>query len=251
MRKLMTALLVAASVVAVAPLAPASAAGTQMQRVYFQCAGSKVTNTSGQPAGWASTPPTESINNGAGCGFADATGVNASAGGVDLRAARFAGMHTGNIGSVNVRLDTLTVGSAQVGGRAEFDITLKVDGRDSLSGARRVSVQPIRGVSGQFQSYFFTVVGLPYMSTAEDRSHQVELTAEIVDQPLVDWVYGAKEVPSGIDFNPVGYHNVIVTPAGGPPSGPAPAPTASPSPSPSPSPTASPTTPTPKPTPNA
>ena len=245
MRKLMTALLVAASVVVVAPLAPASAAGTQMQRAYFQCAENKVVNTGGQPTGWAATPPTKSFTEGAGCGFADAMGVSTSAGGVDLGAARFAGTHTGNIGSLNVRLDTLTIGGAQAGQRASLDISLKVDGRDSLGGLRRISVQPIRGVSGHFQSYFFTVVGLPYMSTLEDRTHQVELTAEIADQPAVDWVYGAKEVPSGIDFNPVGHHGTIITPGGGPP----PTPTPSPSPSPSPSPTASPTA-TPKPSPS-
>ena len=252
MRKLMTALLLAASVVVVAPMAPASAAGTQMKRVYFQCDDSKVTNTAGQPAGWTSTPPADSIQAGAGCGFADPMSISSTAGGVDLSAARFAGTYTGNLGSLNVRLDTVSLGAAQAGQRATFDITLKVDGRDPFAGSRRVTVQPILAINGRFHSYFFSVMGLPYMSTLEDRTHQMELTAEIVDQPLVDWVYGAKEVPSGIDFNPVGYHGVVITPSGNPQPEPtpSPSPSASPSPSPSPSPTASPT-PTPKPSPKA
>jgi hypothetical protein len=241
----MTALLVAAAVVAAGPMGQASAAGPQMQRVYFQCGQSKVSNTTGQPTSWAAAPPAESISAGSGCGFADVMGVSSTTGGLDLGAARFAGSFNGNLGSLNVRLDTVSVGAAQAGQQAQLDVTLKVDGRDPFGGPRRIAVQPILAISGRFHSYFFSIMGLPYMSTIEDRSHSVELTAEIVDQPAVDWVYGAREVPSGIDFNPVGYHNVVITPSGSPQ--PTPAPTASPSPSPSPSPSASPT-PSPSPT---
>src|SRR5688572_30041133 len=135
MRKSITGTLLAAALVLGAT--PASAAS---QRVYFECS-SAVGNLGGDTASWSSTAPAESFSEGGGCGYVD-TQQNGSAGPVSVEQARFAGTFTGTLGALNIRLDTVPVGSAQLGERVEFDLTLSVDGRDALGGARRVSVQP-------------------------------------------------------------------------------------------------------------
>ena len=235
MRKTITGSLLAAALVLGAT--PASAAS---QRVYFECS-STVGNLGGDTASWNTTPPAESFTEGGGCGYVDSS-QNGSAGPVSVEQARFAGTYTGTLGSLNIRLDTIPVGSAQVGEKVEFDLTLSVDGRDALGGARRVSVQPVIASSGRFHSYYLSVVGLPYTTSIENRQHTVQLTADIVNQTGVAWIYGAREVPSGLDFNPAGTHPTIVHPPGfiPPPPAPEPAPEPEPAPSASPSPSPSP-----------
>jgi hypothetical protein len=214
MRVSLTALLVA--VVVVAPAGQAQAANNRQERVYFECSNTPIANFDPEPAGWSLTAPTTSLTAGGGCSQVDLAGYSSSVGPVDLTTARWAGKFTGNLATMNVRLDTISFGEVQAGGRAIFEVTLRVDGRDALGGIRRLEVTPITASQGQgrVHTYFFSVVELPYIELEEDRVHTVEFTAEPVNQPLVGWAYGASEVPSGIDFNPNGLHGYKIQPNG-------------------------------------
>lgn len=207
--------LAAGLLLSIALVAGSAAAAPVTERVYFQCGAAKIANFDDRAAGWSTVAPAATVAEGGGCMQADAANHQGSVGPATATTGRFAGTFTGNLHSINVRLDTVSVGTVQLGDRAEFDITLRVDGHDALGGTRRLAVQPIpaAGGHGRVHTYFFSVVGLPYVEPLDNRRHTIEFSAEPVNQPAVGWAYGAKEVPSGLDFNPTGYHPYKVAPS--------------------------------------
>jgi hypothetical protein len=210
MFKLLGSVLLAAALLV--PATPAAASSAKHERVYFQCGENRVANFDSAPAGWAKQPPTTTVKDGGGCAQGDVAGYSSSAGPVTATTGRWAGTFTGNLHGFNIRLDTISVGTVLAGGRAEFDFSLKVDGKDALGGVRRLGVQPVLASSGNTYSYFFSVAGLPFTDIVDDRTHTIEITAEPTNQQAVAWVYGAKDAPSGIEFNPTANHPYVITP---------------------------------------
>ena len=128
-RKLLVALptvLILAAAPAIAEEVPEIAPLT----TYFHCSGNvRAQNAlAAQPVPtWNTTPPAASVQQGAGCGFAD-PGAQTGRNQENVYDAMFKGTFTGNLDSLTVRLHDMGVGAARTGAQQELGIRVSVDG---------------------------------------------------------------------------------------------------------------------------
>lgn len=175
---------------------------------YLVCEGAtKVANANAQAGGarattWDATPPTGSVQGGAGCGNVD-TFLGGANPGNPVYDFPLAGTHTGNLDSMTVELHSIsTLGRAV--GQADLAIELSIDGKVRAT-ALPVVAPFTTSSTGASQSVTFTLTGIGLLSEAENRTHTIEMTVKsrFADRSLVNgWVWDTVEVPSGIRFNP-------------------------------------------------
>ena len=228
---------------------------------FFHCVGdSKVLNalTVQDPPAWDANAPTQSVQDGAGCGFADPgsrTGTNQE----NVYDAVFKGYYAGNLDSLTLRMHDIGVGPARTGAEQKLAVRLSVDGvsmfgsalpapspldpvNDVVFGApvpvptaQEVTVKPVASETGASQLVEFTITGLGFMEQpgAGSLEREILVTVNSLSEHASAWVMDTTEVPSGISFNPAtpAAASVAATTPGAFPA-PAPAPTEEPTPTP-------------------
>ena len=226
MRFKVASLALAATLFAVPAAAEDLPAEAVSLNTYFHCVGdSKVLNalTVQGPASWDANAPTQSVQQGAGCGYADPgsrTGTNQE----NVYDAVFKGFHAGNLDSMTVRLHDMGVGPARTGAEQTLGVRVSVDGvsmfdrvlpaaspLDVVLGdpvlvpaTTQVKVKPVASATGASQVVEFTITGLGFMEQpgAGDIEREVLVTVNSLSEHASAWVMDTTEVPSGITFNP-------------------------------------------------
>lgn len=192
---------------------------------FFHCTGnSRVLNalTVQEAPSWDTTAPAASVQDGAGCGFADPgarTGTNQE----NVYDAVFKGSFTGNLDSLTLRLYDMGVGAARTGADQTLGIRLSIDGKSMFGthtpeaspadlvlgepvpvpSTATVTAKPSSVNSGVTNYVELTVTGLGFMT--EDGAgryvHDLVVTVNSASEAGSMWVLDTTEVPSGITFN--------------------------------------------------
>jgi hypothetical protein len=206
------------------------------ERVYFHCAGAvKVQNvglvTDGTPS-WDTTAPTQSVQEGAGCGVLDPGAARGTAQETIYDAA-FRGKFTGNLRDFTVELHNLALSRLRPGQMFILRVRLSIDGTPVFTETvgNFVNVVPEVSSTGASEKFLFSVRGLGCAREITDADgnvvdvktaglavddgngaaeHEILLTVDsgIIGQPTQNqtqnsiWVWDTTEVPSGITFNP-------------------------------------------------
>ena len=221
---------------------------------FFHCTGdSKVLNalTVQEAPSWDENAPTQSVTEGAGCGFADPgsrTGTNQE----NVYDAVFKGYHTGNLDSLTVRLHDIGLGPARTGAEQTLGVRVSVEGvsmfdtilpaaspLDLVLGdpvpvpaTTQITVKPVASETGASQLVEFTITGLGFMEQpgAGTFDREILVTVNSISEHASAWVMDTTEVPSGITFNPEtpAAAAVAATTPGAYPAQPAPEPTEAP-----------------------
>jgi hypothetical protein len=234
------ALLTAVTVVAAGGPAAATHGGShptfRTERVYFHCAGvNKVQNvaivTDGTPS-WDTTAPTQSVQQGAGCGALDPGAARGTAQ-ESIYDAAFRGKFTGNLRDLTVELHNLALSRLRPGQMFILRVRLSIDETPVFTETvgNFVNVVPEASSTGASEKFLFSIRGLGCareitdadgnvvdvktagLATDDgngDDEHELLLTIDsgIVGAPTQNqtqnsiWVWDTTEVPSGITFNP-------------------------------------------------
>ena len=221
-------------IVLLAALAAGPAAAThggihptfRKEPVYFHCAGpTKVSNVNNAtadeaPAPWDTTPPAQSVTEGAGCGAIDIAVVRAT-GAVD---AFFQGTFTGNIRDLTVSLHHLLLGRVRSAPGYTVKVQwLQIDGVPLIENTA-LPVTPVLSSTGLSELVEFSITNIGSATEIKDAEGNVidvkttGLATEDGDGTTVHevmlmidtdpnetnsiWVWDTTEVPSGIVFNP-------------------------------------------------
>lgn len=199
------------------------------ERVYFHCVGpTKVQNanlvTDG-PATWNATAPTQSVQEGAGCGYLD-PGAARGANQQTIYDAPFVGTFTGNLRDLTVELHNLALSRARTGSMFVIRVRGSIDGTPIFpeTAGQFVNVTPVPSSTGASEKMLFTIKGLGCASEVLDAEgnvvdvktaglatedgdgaaeHELVLTIDsYATNQASAWVYDTTEVPAGITFNP-------------------------------------------------
>ena len=194
------------------PIAPTLRAET----VYFHCAGAtKVANAhqaqDGSLPSWNTTAPAQSVQQGAGCGWADNSALRSPQAGDSPHDGAWRGTFTGNLRTLTARLHSISAGPGRTGAVQTVNATLTIDGvsmfgyaADGRAQRAAIRVTPVVSSSQASALYEFSIDNLPFVLEEGDGTtqRQVILNVAASSEPLMAWVYDTTEVPSGISFNP-------------------------------------------------
>ncbi|HEV3473756.1 MAG TPA: hypothetical protein VG602_00060 [Actinomycetota bacterium] len=200
------------------------------ETVYFHCTGptkvSNLNNINAQgvgmdtPTGWDTNAPTQSVQQGAGCGAIDLGAVR-NAGLVD---GYFKGKFTGNLRDLTLRVHNLLLSRARNTPTLGVKISaLEIDGNLVVDN-QAVQVTPVLSSTGASELVELSVTGLGSATEIKDANGNVidvqttglatedgdgttphEITIYLDTDPNQQqsaWVWDTTEVPSGIVFNP-------------------------------------------------
>jgi hypothetical protein len=188
---------------------------TPAEQVFFHCGASKVANadyaTSSALPTWDTKRPTQSVQQGGGCGWADNLAFRSPQAGNSVHDGAWKGTFTGNLGSLTAQLHSISAGPGRAMMPQTFNVTLFVDGRSMFgtdaagnAGRARVTLTPVVSSTQASALYEFTITGLPFVTEEGDgkKAREVILNVAASSEPLMAWVFDTTEVPSGISFNP-------------------------------------------------
>lgn len=216
MRKIILAccavLMVAVPAAALEPIAPT----LRSESVFFHCNGdTKVANANFQKDGvrptWNTTAPTQSVQSGAGCGWADPSATRSPQAGDSVHDGAWSGTYTGNLSALTVKLHSISVGPGRSGAAQKFNATLFVDGvsmfgyaADGRAERAAITLTPVVSSTQASSLYEFSITDLPFVLEEGDGTtpHEVILNVAASSEPVMAWVYDTTEVPSGMNFNP-------------------------------------------------
>lgn len=236
--KILGGLAAAALVVGVAPGAQANVPTVKFrsERTYVHCGDTKSAQadliTTGEVPTWNTTPPTASVQAGAGCGVAEVPGLVQTprvpllpgdpAGIDDGWDLVWEGTFTGNLDSMTVEPHAIWAGGARVMFEAGLSVMLVVDGQEvplqlDDNDVQGVELIPVASSTGASSNFKFSITNLGFVEDpdlnddgiADNEYGSIEHTVKLalnsyyIDQnPLMVWVWDTTEVPSGITFNP-------------------------------------------------
>jgi hypothetical protein len=194
------------------PVAPT----LRTESVYFHCAGTtKLANAeqaqNGSLPSWNTTAPTQSVQAGAGCGWADTSALRSPQAGDSPHDGAWKGSYTGNLSTLTARLHSISAGPGRAGGAQTFNATLTVDGvsmfgyaADGRAQRAAIQVTPVVSSTQASALYEFSITNLPFVLEEGDGTtpHEIILNVAASSEPLMGWVYDTTEVPSGMTFNP-------------------------------------------------
>jgi hypothetical protein len=221
-------------VVCLAALAAGPAAAThggihptlRTERTYFTCVGAtKVQNVSmlqGQVPGWDTSAPTQSVQQGAGCGTADTALTNTSTveNGQD---GAWKGTFTGNLKDLTIEAHMIDVGASRTDDVFPVLIWLIIDGNTWIERTTQLDVPLVRSSTGASGMLKFSITGLGKITNVLDSNgnvidvktqglvtedgdgtavHEITLGLRAFADYPTAWVWDTTEVPSGITFNP-------------------------------------------------
>lgn len=187
------------------------------ERAYFHCAGAvKVQNVAlaqGTIPTWSTQAPSQSVQQGAGCGYYENAAGGYLGGSRSTLDAVWSGTFSGNVDSITVELHTIDVAASRVAGPYLLRANLFVDGVDVLDpDAPQIEVTPVPSETRLSERLSFTVTGIGLLT--EDGDGTQERRYELVIRSLMEeqsaWVWDTTEVPAGVTFNPVGPEPVVV-----------------------------------------
>jgi hypothetical protein len=194
------------------------------ETVYFHCTGptkiSNLNNINAQGQAWDTNAPTQSVQQGAGCGAIDFGAVR-NAGLVD---GYFKGKFTGNLRDLTLRVHNLLLGRARNTPQLTVKISeLEIDGAlvvDNLT----ANVTPVVSSTGASELVELSITGIGSATEVKDANGNVidvqtsglatedgdgttvhDITIYLDTDPNQQqsaWVWDTTEVPSGIVFNP-------------------------------------------------
>jgi hypothetical protein len=179
------------------------------QSVFFRCVGGQTAKVQNQssPTPWGAERPTQSVRDGAGCGFVDVGreyNDGPSSGQWDPV---YSGKVKGNIRNLTADVHLLGHGNETlIYDEMTLFIWLVVDGVSLYYGPDPVTVPHVAENSGATQRLSFSLTGLERFIQAEPGLGQKEHTVELTVAPwfgdeVIPWVWGTTEVPAGITFN--------------------------------------------------
>ena len=199
----------ATAVTAIVAVAPAQAVPTfAAQRVYAECADSAAENAVTQKVqndkdvSWSIRPPMEDFVGlaNAGCFWQDNDAAGTSP-------VRWAGKFKGNLTSLTVIVDLFVSASGPGSAAAPFAVTagLTVDGVPVVDGVELVVTPVTNFDNGAITEHLeFSIVGIDKVLLPEEGTgsavHDVVVTFD-GNAPHTQWVWGAQEVQSGVQFN--------------------------------------------------
>lgn len=205
-------LALATAAAALSLTAPAVAQTTEPEPLvtksfFFQCQGAqpatKVQNTLAATVSWTETKPAGSFTGGSGCGFAD-TSLTGTTPDNSLYDAVFGGTFDERVKTANVELHDLAFGPVlnNVSPTSTFVVRVLVDGVE-LTPTTGVQVGAPRVVSstGASSAVRFGMTFKKELPKLEGRTFRIGIKNFFADSAAA-WVYGAAEVPAGIEFNP-------------------------------------------------
>lgn len=180
----------------------------RLEQTYFHCAGDvKVQNVSaaqGTLPSWDTNAPTQSVQDGAGCGYYE----NIFSGGTGVFTSVWEGTFTGNLNAMTVELHrllpmsgvstTLVIGIVEIDGVEVFNGDIRLQPVESASGASNVSKFSLRNLK------FMTEDG----EGTTERS--VRISIDSYNEQQSAWVWDTREVPSGITFNPTSFAGSVI-----------------------------------------
>lgn len=213
-RSIATAALVAALLAA----APAHAD----TKYYFACTGgAKVQND--QPETWTTTAPAASFTTGAGCGSVDPGPMSGTQSGQKLDFLG-GGKHTGPVQAINVELHSLLLTHTRATRTPGMNVQLTVDGQELLDGEAVVRVTPEASSTNLTEAYRLSIARAPEYDDegnelpappliAGPGEHTIGLSFSggFIDYSNI-WVWGAAEVPSHVEIDPVALTGPTVFP---------------------------------------
>ncbi len=231
-----TALAIATSALAALALAPPVGAAhqgehptTRSERMYFHCAGpTKVENVNlvvSGPTSWNAEPPTQSLQQGGGCGSVD-SGALRGGNPQTLYDAVFRGTFTGNLRDMTLELHNVLIGRVRSGGAFTVRVRMLIDEvpvfPETVGAA--VTVTPERSSNGTSEKLVISIPDLGCTReitdadgnvvevvkgglVAEDGDGTTERTIKLaIDSYFAEraglWAWDATDVPAGITFNP-------------------------------------------------
>lgn len=189
---------IAASLV-LAPAAQAQVPVPVTTKYFFQCAGSQpTTKVQTTVASWNTTAPTGSYTAGNGCGFVDTLAASEPAS--PPSDAVFEGTHTGPVSSITLDLHELLLSNidAQLGGQL-VGIGLEIDGNPVATTDTALTVPLIASSTGASNLMRVTFTNIKVKDAAE---HTYRVIVQKYNTAAL-WVWGASEIASGVEFNPV------------------------------------------------
>jgi hypothetical protein len=188
------------------------------ERVYFTCADdTKVQNASaaqGRIPSWSTQAPTQSVQQGAGCGYYDNAVWISSVLPSEMHRTTWEGTFTGNLDSLTIEAHNIYVGGGRVSEVFEGAVEVTVDG--AIMARDFFSVTPQRSETGLSEAIVLSIAGLGLVAENGEgtfsRTVRVDLSSSGETQSA--WVWDTTEVPSGITFNPESLADTVVTPGG-------------------------------------
>lgn len=212
------------------------------ENVYFHCTGdTKIyqvnwIETIGQNhpyTRWDANPPTQSVQEGAGCGGVDWGGTTN-----ELYDVVFQDSFSGNLRDLTIRAHNLLLGNARESDTERIRIWAEVDGVPLFpegtqpNCCRTVEVTPVTSSSGASELFEFSITNLGYATDIFDEEGELidvetgglaledgdgneqhlltiylgldgsGFTQDVNEHKVAAWVWDTTEVPSGITFNP-------------------------------------------------
>jgi hypothetical protein len=209
------------------------------ERVYFHCTGhTKVYNVNRlvltQPyiTTWNTTAPSQSVQQGAGCGGVEFGGFSN-----DVYDVAFQGTFTGNVRDLTFEIHQLLLGNARTAATETLRLNAWIDDKPLFppgtqpTNGRTVTVTPVRSSSGASEKFVFSITNIGYANDVKDAQGNVigvqrggaaledgdgteehtfllyigthgNTTDPDVKTKLGAWAWDTTEVPSGISFNP-------------------------------------------------
>ncbi len=191
------------------------------ERVYVQCGGTTLSNVEGgTPFGWDTTAPTASVQEGAGCGTADAV-LSEDASETVL----WEGTHTGNLDALTldlymidagiVRLTHLTDGATANVPQGDdipslafteiwANVSITIDGYEAgwIGEAKMTAERTNSDVTARLQ---MTLTGIDMLAEDQAGEHTIRVELTTADYYNGDsglWAWGTTEVPAGLEFSP-------------------------------------------------
>jgi hypothetical protein len=181
--------------------------------VWFLCGEHKVQNVDDleqRYATWDTTPPDESVADGAGCGSVDSVFTNTQQ--HNPYDSTWVGDFDGNLDTLTVEVHNIYLGPARVTEEFEVAVRLYVDGLNLFGELGDQLVVPaVRSSTGLSEMIRFTITDIGLVEERDDRLHHIALVLHggtphhrepTITDTLSGWVWGTTEVPSGITFNP-------------------------------------------------
>jgi hypothetical protein len=175
---------------------------------YFTCVGDvKLQNVAilqGEIPGWDTTPPDQSVTDGAGCGTYESNLTNTSnpRNGHD---GVWEGMFTGNLDSMTIEIHKIDNGLSRTSDDEPLLLWIQVDGMDVVP--RQTSgfqVAGERSSTGASIEYVFSItdIGLITQAGPGTTTRHVMIGIRSFADYQGTWVWDTTEVPSGVTFNP-------------------------------------------------
>ncbi len=214
------------------------------QTVYFHCTGTTKVYQVSQPiesiafggtgyTAWNATPPTQSVDEGAGCGGLDWGGTTNS-----VYDPAFEGTFTGNLSSMTIRIYDFMLNQTRSTATEQLRLNAWIDGVPIFpvgaqpNNGRTVTVTPVEGNLGSTDYYEFSITNLGYAIDVLDETgkvidvetggvaledgagqnahtfklylglHGTAFGQDANGHKVAAWVWDTTEVPSGVTFNP-------------------------------------------------